>query len=98
MGLHISPTCLQVSETPCNVLNALVLPYHIYLSIMHKIFYHNKNSKSGCALYMSESQEKGKQNFILIFNQKLGVCFIHECALYSNKYGRFFLIQQTFVC
>ena len=30
---------------------------------------------------------KVKQNFIPIFNQKLGVRVIHVCALYSNKYG-----------
>ena len=32
---------------------------------------------------------KVKQNFIPIFNQKLGVRVIHVCALYSNKYGSY---------
>ena len=36
---------------------------------------------------MSASQEKVKQNFIPISNQKTEVHVIHECALYSNKYG-----------
>ena len=33
------------------------------------------------------NQEKGKQNIILIFNEKSGVHIIHECTLYSNKYS-----------
>ena len=45
---------------------------------MCKIFYQNKNPKSGCTLYTSANREKIKQNCIPIFNQKSGVCIILE--------------------
>ena len=63
--------------------------YRIYSSVARKICHQNKNLKSGCALYTNASREKVKQNVIPIFNQKSGVCVIHQCLLYSKKYGMY---------
>ena len=46
-------------------------------------------------LYTSASREKVKQNFIPIFNQKLGIRVIHECVLYSHKYGTRVILSKN---
>ena len=36
--------------------------------------------------------KRAQNNFVPIFNSKVGVLLIHECNLYSSKYGTYYLV------
>ena len=39
--------------------------------------------------------KRAQNNFVPIFNSKVGVRLIHECDLYSSKYGKLYMPTTT---
>ena len=41
--------------------------------------------------------KRAQNNFVPIFNSKVGVRLIHECDLYSSKYSKFEMSYELFI-